>query len=88
MPISENLHWNGQTILTCACGSIVDGLYRGNRWDYEEDRSKAVNRWLCEQCRGNIVDDGGNLKLVKRYPVSGEQEEAWEDWYIKEGQYR
>ena len=87
MPISENLHWNGETIRTCACDSIVHGLYRGNRWDHEANRSMPVNRWLCEQCRDNIRDDGGKLKLVKLYLVTSEQEEAWDDWY-EECQYR
>lgn len=84
MPYATPIELGGQAVILCACDVYADGLYHGTRWSAElsDIRTVPVNRWLCEQCRDNMVEiDEGKLRCIKRQTLTPEAYEAWKKWY-------
>lgn len=75
-------------VIMCACGVPATGLFRGTRWGQDmwgRDKRIPCNRWLCEQCHGNLLDDDAILKQRKTQRLTPEQEAAWDRWYDDHG---
>lgn len=69
----------------CVCNIPAIGRFRGNRLLLDEDRFVPCNRWLCEQCRDDILDWGGKLRQVARQTLTPEQEAEYNRWYDDHG---
>ena len=47
-----------------------------------QTRRVPVCRWVCDQCRDNLIDDDdATLKDIKRQLLTDAQYTAWEEWY-------
>ena len=62
----------------CACNAPADFLVVGKSWNYDLDRFVPCKRWVCEQCRDNLKDDGAELRVRERQILTDEQEQAWD----------
>ena len=65
----------------CACNLPASVLVVGKSWHHDLDRFVPCRRWVCDQCRDNLEDDGAELRAIAEQELTAEQDAAWDSYY-------